>query len=258
MGARMWVRAKRMGVWMGKHSIVKTAQGIAAKPGAKACAVATVAGAFFGIGSSMAVAAPEAGSVAQQANKVVAAKVDLAKGISKDASAAKDGAQKGNQSGWAFTVAKAGVKPAPKVVADSADNSEDSSAAATGSSGSHLQQYVPPADPSLGAEIVAVARTGIGVPYVWGGSTPAGWDCSGFVMWVLGHVGISVSHGADSIAQAFTSIPASEAKPGDLVWWPGQHIAIYAGNGQIIGAQTEGVGTVETSLYGSYQFVRVS
>ncbi|MDD7465708.1 MAG: C40 family peptidase [Actinomycetaceae bacterium] len=240
---------------MGKHSIVKTAQGIAAKPGAKACAVATVAGAFFGVGSSMAVAAPEAENAVHHANKVVAAKVDLAKGLS-DSKNSKDAAQKTNQTGWAFTVAEASVKPAP--VVERRDEVSSPAAPADHSGEARLRQYVPPADSSLGSEIVALARTGIGVPYVWAGSTPAGWDCSGFVMWVLGNLGISVPHGADPIARMFTSIPASEAQPGDLVWWPGRHIAIYAGNGQIIGAQDYGIGTIETSLYGSYEFVRVS
>ncbi|MDY5589281.1 MAG: NlpC/P60 family protein [Arcanobacterium sp.] len=242
---------------MGKHSIVKTAQGIAATPGAKAFAAATVAGAVFGMGSSMAVAAPETGhTAAPNAHKVVAATVNLAKGV--PAKAAK--ANAGNQSGWAFTVAQAGVKPAPVAPVEHTDRSAgaaEASGSASNAGSGQLRQYVPPANPTLGNEIVAVARTGIGVPYVWAGSTPAGWDCSGFVMWVLRHVGISVPHGGDPIARMFTSIPASEARPGDLVWWPGRHIAIYAGNGMIIGAQDESTGTVETSLYGSYQFVRV-
>lgn len=234
---------------MGKHSIVHTAQSLADTPAFKGMAVATVVGTFFGIGSSIAVAAPEDTAAQEDAAKEIktleASTVDLAEGI--DAAN-----QDVNNSGWTFNTASVEVKePAPEPA--------PRSASAHSASSSSTFSYAPvPYNGSLNEQILGIARQGIGVPYVWGGSSPAGWDCSGFVMWILAQTGRSVSHGADSIARAGTQVPASEAQPGDLVWWPGRHIAVYAGGGQIIGAQDYGIGTVQTSLYGSYVFVRMS
>lgn len=232
---------------MGKHSIVTQTQGFIGTPAFRAIATATAAGSFFGIGTTVAVAAPQADNSIVRAPKAVAATVNLA--ADTDAKAAAEAAAESSQtsSGWTFNVATAEVKEAPA-------QSESAQAKAE----STFTYQPVPDNGTLGERIVGTARQGIGVPYVWGGSTPAGWDCSGFVMWTLGQLGISVSHGADSIAAQFTQIPASEAQPGDLVWWPGQHIAVYAGDGMIIGAQDYGIGTVHTPLYGSYSFVRVS
>ena len=230
---------------MGKHSVVVKTHGFAGTPAFKAVATATVTGTFFGIGSTAAMAAPQSEGVeSQPSQKVVAATVDLA-GNAEDAQTLAETTASESQetSGWIFNLATVEVKEAaPR---------------ATSSGSTFVYQPVPD-NGTLGSRIVAVASQGIGVPYAWGGSTPAGWDCSGFVMWTLGQLGISVPHGGDSIASQFTQIPASEAQPGDLVWWPGRHIAVYAGNGMIIGAQDYGIGTVHTPLYGSYSFVRVS
>ena len=234
---------------MGKHSFVKsTRTGFVATPAFKGVTAAAVAGTFFGFGSSMAMAAPEASEDAQPgAVQAEATTVDLAQ----DVDIAADAQDAAPESGWAFSESTVAVKaPAPAPApASQAGNAQQES----------TFSYTPvPYNGSLGAQILGIARQGIGVPYVWAGSTPSGWDCSGFVMWILAQTGRSVGHGADIIASTYSIISPSEAQPGDLVWWPGQHIAVYAGNGQIIGAQNPGQGTVQTSLYGSYQFVRVS
>ena len=232
---------------MGKHSIAKTARGFVDIPGAKAVVAATAAGTLFGVGSSMALAAPEpeAQPVAPEAATV--ATVDLGQDVDEAAvAAAVEEEQAKDASGWTFSVARAEVKPeAPKP------------SPAERSGGTFSYKSVP-YNGDLGEQIVAIARQGIGVPYVFGGSTPSGWDCSGFVMWILAQTGRSVPHTADGIAYQYSQIPASEARPGDLVWWPDRHIAVYAGGNQLIGAQNYGTGTVQTSLYGNYVFVRVS
>jgi cell wall-associated NlpC family hydrolase len=80
-----------------------------------------------------------------------------------------------------------------------------------------------------------------GVPYVYGGSTPAGFDCSGFVMFVYAQFGISLPHSVVSQDAIGTTISAADAQPGDLVIFDdGSHNGIYAGNGNILHAPYSG------------------
>lgn len=93
--------------------------------------------------------------------------------------------------------------------------------------------------PSDGS-IVGIARSQLGVPYVWGGTSPStGFDCSGFTMWVYGQAGYYLPHSSNAQAGYGTPVPASAVAPGDLLVWPG-HVAIHAGGGQIIHAATSG------------------
>lgn len=99
-----------------------------------------------------------------------------------------------------------------------------------------------------------------GHPYVAGGNTPSGWDCSGFVQWVFAQFGVSLPHysGAQmSVGTAVGSI--AEAAPGDIIVNT-QHAAIYIGNGMVINALNPAQGTQVTSLAvfsGGYAIRRV-
>lgn len=99
-----------------------------------------------------------------------------------------------------------------------------------------------------------------GYPYVSGGNTPSGWDCSGFVQWVFAQFGVSLPHfsGAQmSVGTAVGSI--AEAAPGDIIVNT-QHAAIYIGNGMVVNALNPAQGTQVTSLAvfsGGYAIRRV-
>ena len=107
-----------------------------------------------------------------------------------------------------------------------------------------------------GSDIVSIAMSLTGIPYVYGGSTPAGFDCSGFTQYVYAQVGISIPRTSGAQGAAGTFVSASEARPGDLVWHSYGHVGIYAGNGMVIEATTPGSVTKIQPLWGNYSFVR--
>jgi peptidoglycan DL-endopeptidase CwlO len=91
--------------------------------------------------------------------------------------------------------------------------------------------------------VVGIAMQYLGTPYVWGGASPSGFDCSGFVMYVFAQVGISLPH--YTVAQYdypnSVQVPRSDLQPGDLVFFAGLgHVGIYVGNGQFIHAPHTG------------------
>nr|WP_276581791.1 C40 family peptidase [Cellulomonas sp. RIT-PI-Y] len=90
-----------------------------------------------------------------------------------------------------------------------------------------------------GNAVLEVAARYVGTPYVSGGTTPDGFDCSGFVSYVYAQLGISLPRTSSAIKAAGTVISAAEAQPGDLIWSPG-HIAIYAGGNQQIDSPRPG------------------
>lgn len=111
-------------------------------------------------------------------------------------------------------------------------------------------------------DLVSYAMQYVGkVPYVWGGTTTAGWDCSGFVRYVYAQFGISlprVSGDQATVGRGIGSL--ADAKPGDIIANP-QHAAIYIGNGMVVNALDPADGTTVTpvgwAFTGGYSIRRV-
>ena len=94
--------------------------------------------------------------------------------------------------------------------------------------------------------VVSIAARYLGVPYVWGGASPSGFDCSGLVMYCYAQVGVSLPHNAAMQYADCTPVAQSAAQPGDLVFFGLSaggihHVGIYVGGGSMIDAPYTGV-----------------
>ncbi len=102
----------------------------------------------------------------------------------------------------------------------------------------------------------------IGTPYRFGGNTPAGFDCSGFIQYVYGQLGISLPRTAGAQARAGTRVSARDARPGDIVSFVGggrvTHNGIYVGNGKMLDSPRSGKSIAVRSIWSSsITFTRV-
>ena len=134
-------------------------------------------------------------------------------------------------------------RPGPSPVARAiASRSSDSTTASRKST-----RYTNPKQSS--SEVVNIARTLLGIPYVYGGSSPSGFDCSGFTQYVFGKAGISIPRTAS--AQQDAATPVSDPKPGDLVFFgsPAWHVGIYTGGGMMIDSPRAGKSTSERDIF---------
>jgi cell wall-associated NlpC family hydrolase len=126
----------------------------------------------------------------------------------------------------------------------------DFSQAATASEPSFA---LPSAPPSRYGGVVGIAMQYLGIPYVYGGSTPAGFDCSGFVMFVFAQMGVSLPHNAAAQYGSGTPVDRSQLQAGDLVFFNGLgHVGIYIGGGSFIHAPHTGDVVKISSLSGWY------
>jgi cell wall-associated NlpC family hydrolase len=97
------------------------------------------------------------------------------------------------------------------------------------------------APPSRFGGAVGIAMQYLGVPYVWGGASPGGFDCSGLVMYVFGQLGISLPHHAADQFNYGVPVSRDQLEPGDLVFFDGLgHVGIYIGGGQFVHAPHTG------------------
>lgn len=149
----------------------------------------------------------------------------------------------GTDLGYVAATISAEAPPPPPVVVRTVTASRTRTAATTTSSSSSSAEVAstpaPAIDGSLASAVVNEAYKYIGTPYVSGGASPSGFDCSGFLQYVYAQIGVSLPRTSSAQASAGYRVSASEARAGDLIYAPG-HIGIYLGDGQHIAARNPG------------------
>lgn len=109
-----------------------------------------------------------------------------------------------------------------------------------------------------GAEVAYLAEQEVGAPYRWGGTSPAGFDCTGFVLWVYGQFGVELPHNEAGQLASGPSVAADDLQPGDVLVFANtyrgglSHTGIYVGNGRFVHAVDERHGVAVSSLWDSY------
>lgn len=239
---------------MGRHSFVAPRE-LKNPAAARGIALAGVVGVLAGAGIPAANAAPqEAG--AKDATELATAQVSFADAQVAEPVAVEENTVSLGDVGageWTIESVDVEVEEASEVVV------EEVAAAPVVEAAPAVEVSSTPVPPSAASSsIVATAMSYQGAPYVWGGNTPSGWDCSGFVKWVFAQHGISLPRTSDAMLGSGQQLPYSEAQPGDLLIWPG-HVGISLGNGQNIAAwnPNRGTGVGQDSWLGTPVVVRV-
>ena len=138
------------------------------------------------------------------------------------------------------------VQPAAVVVSRSTTRAPISPVTATPA------QSAPVSAPiSSSGSILSIAASLAGIYYIYGGTTPAGFDCSGYTQYVFAKVGINLPRTSEAQQQAATAV--SNPQPGDLVFFgsPAYHVGIYAGNGMMWASSHTGAAISLQSVYSS-------
>ena len=150
--------------------------------------------------------------------------------------------------------------PVPAVEVEQAASAERASAADQPSRSSGRTSPVAadsgndsgaPQERPASSGVLGIAASLTGIYYVYGGTTPAGFDCSGYTQWVFGKAGKSLPRTAEAQRQAAT--PVSDPEPGDLVFFgaPAFHVGIYAGGGMMYDSPRTGKATAKRSIWSS-------
>lgn len=107
---------------------------------------------------------------------------------------------------------------------------------------------------TLGERAVKIALKAVGVPYRWGGTSPAsGFDCSGLVRWAYGRLGVDLPHSSYALYGRGRQVRPARMKPGDLVFFSGLgHVGLYVGHGRMVHAPNSGSRVQVVALGGPY------
>lgn len=245
----------------GRHNPVSELSMVASRAGvtgAKASAVLAASGGLVAAFALPAAAAPEKvtkGTASAPATPVAAPAAPAAPAISAPSVVTPVKAEAVGVAGIK-AVAKPKPKPKPKpVVAETSESrrvtagerSEEQASRSTTrtpvSSGGSVKQS--------SSQVVNIARSLLGIAYVYGGSTPAGFDCSGFTQYVYNKAGISIPRTASAQQREGTRV--SNPQPGDLVFYgsPAYHVGIFTGGDMMIDSPKPGKSTSERNMWGT-------
>ncbi len=199
--------------------------------------------------------------IALEADRQSAVKLVAQREASKDQVLALQSQLEGTAGGLQNEIAQleaaaaAAAKEAARKAALAASQVASSSSSSGGSSGGGGGTVVDPGGSGRSA-VVAIAQRYLGVPYVWGGASPSGFDCSGLTMYCYAQIGIGMSHGATDQQRASTPVPLSALQPGDLVFFGSasysHHVGIYVGGGSMIHAPHTGAVVSYGSISGAW------
>jgi cell wall-associated NlpC family hydrolase len=109
-----------------------------------------------------------------------------------------------------------------------------------------------------GEQVVGLATQYVGARYIFGGASPSGFDCTGFVMWVYDQFGVSLPHNEAGQLNSGPRVSPEDLRPGDVVVFANtyraglSHAGIYVGDGQFVHAADERHGVVVSNLWDSY------
>jgi cell wall-associated NlpC family hydrolase len=110
-----------------------------------------------------------------------------------------------------------------------------------------------PSPPTIGETAADISTRYLGIPYIWAGSTPSGFDCSGFTRFVYGRLGVELPHSTYEQWPLGWHPPRSALRPGDLVFFGLGHVGLYLGKGRFIHSPHSGeVVSIERLDQGGY------
>jgi cell wall-associated NlpC family hydrolase len=121
-----------------------------------------------------------------------------------------------------------------------------------------LGAHVAIAAPDPGSQVADFAQQYVGSRYAWGGSSPAGFDCTGFVMWVYGQFGVELPHNEAGQLASGPAVNSDALQPGDVLVFANtyrrglSHTGIYLGGGRFVHAVDEAHGVMVSELWDSY------
>ena len=120
-----------------------------------------------------------------------------------------------------------------------------------------VQEKSPEVKQEVSSEIIKIASEYLGIPYVWGGTTPSGFDCSGFTSYVFRNFGVNLPRVSRSQATVGAKVDYANLQPGDLVFFGSgsiSHVGIYIGNGNMVHSPRPGK-SVEISSMRYHKFI---
>jgi cell wall-associated NlpC family hydrolase len=180
----------------------------------------------------------------QEANQVIEEQLaaQRAAAVTAGASSVSSSAASSSSASSSTSASASSSSASSSTSASASSSSSSSSSSASSDSGSSSGSSSSSSASGSGSAVVSYACQFVGNPYVYGGtSLTNGADCSGFIMSVYAHFGVSLPHSSAALRSVGYGVSVSDMQPGDIVCYSG-HVAIYMGGGQIVHASSPSTG----------------